>query len=294
VSDEFEFHAKLRSLAAHPGARGLLDDAALLDGLVLTTDTLVEGVHYLAADPPESIGWKLAAVNLSDLAAKGAAPAGCLLNYALSGDSAWDDAFLDGLGAALARYGMPLLGGDTVAMPAGAPRSYTLTAIGRAAASTPSRAGARPGDALWVTGTLGEACAGLAIARGGDGPPELLERYRRPMPRIAEGLALAPLVHAMMDVSDGLLLDASRMAAASGLAVTVDLARLPVSPQAGNRLAAATAGDDYELLFAAPADFVPPVPATRVGSFTAGSGIRLTDGAIPLPLPVSLGYRHRG
>src|SRR5690606_14592231 len=152
-------------MAGDPAARGLMDDVALLGDLVLTTDTMVEGVHYLPGDPPASLGWKLAAVNLSDLAAKGAVPVGCLLNYALSDDPAWDAAFLGGLADILGRYAMPLLGGDTVAMPAGAPRSFSLTAIGRAA-NPPSRSGARAGDALWVTGTIGDAGAGLAIARG--------------------------------------------------------------------------------------------------------------------------------
>ncbi len=264
----------------------------MLGALVLTTDTLVEGVHYLPADPPASIGWKLAAVNLSDLAAKGAIPAGCLLNYALSGDSAWDAAFLGGLGEALTRYAMPLLGGDTVAMPAGAPRSYSLTAIGRAA-TPPARSGAQAGDALWVTGTIGGAGAGLAIARGGEGPAGLLDRYRRPTPRLAEGIALAPHVHAMMDVSDGLLLDAARMAAASGLAVAIDLAHVPLSPHLHDSLAAAAAGDDYELLFAAAPGFAPPVPATQVGHFAAGTGLTLSSHGAPVPLPAALGYLHR-
>jgi len=265
----------------------------VIEGLVLTTDTMVEGVHYLATDPPESLGWKLAAVNLSDLAAKGATPVGCLLNYALSGDAAWDAAFLDGLAKALTRYAMPLLGGDTVAMPAGAPRSYGLTAIGRSP-SPPSRSGAQAGDALWVTGTIGDAGAGLAIARGGAGPAELLERYRRPAPRLAEGIVLAPNVHAMMDVSDGLLLDASRMAAASGLAVAIDLALVPLSPHLSDSLAAAIAGDDYELLFAAPADAALPVPATRIGRFAPGAGLTLSSNAEDVPLPPTLGFLHRG
>ncbi len=289
MTGEAAFHARLRALASDPAARGLLDDTALLDGLVLTTDTMVEGVHYLASDPPESVGWKLAAVNLSDLAAKGATPAGCLLNYALSGDAAWDAAFLEGLGEALARYAMPLLGGDTVA----GTRSYSLTAIG-CATNPPSRSGARAGDALWVTGTIGDAGAGLAIARGGDGPAELLERYRRPVPRLAEGIALAPHVQAMMDVSDGLLLDASRMAEASGLAVAADLALIPLSRHVSDPLAAASAGDDYELLFAAPPDFEPPVPATQVGIFAAGAGLGLSQRGVPIPLPASLGFLHHG
>jgi thiamine-monophosphate kinase len=212
-----------------------------------------------------------------------------MLNYALSGDSAWDAAFLQGLGEALRHYAMPLLGGDTVS---GA-RAYTLTAIGRAT-NPPVRSGAQPGDALWVTGTIGGAGAGLAIARGGDGPQELLERYRRPRPRLSEGQALAPRVHAMMDISDGLLLDAARIAAASDLAVTIDLAAIPLAPPLTDRLAAATAGDDYELLFAAPSGFTPPVPATRIGSFANGAGLTLTDAGTPIPLPAALGYLHHG
>lgn len=288
MSGEAGFHARLRALATDPAARGLMDDAALLGDLVLTTDTMVEGVHYLASDPAESVGWRLAAVNLSDLAAKGATPVGCLLNYALSGDAAWDAAFLEGLSDALTRYAMPLLGGDTVS---GA-RSHSLTAIGRAA-NPPSRSGAQAGDALWVTGTIGDAGAGLAIARGAEGPAELLERYRKPIPRLAEGIALAPHVHAMMDVSDGLLLDASRMAAASGVAVAIELARLPLPPHLTDPLAAATAGDDYELLFAAPAGFTPPVPATLIGHFAAGTGLSLSHRGEPVALPPTLGWLHR-
>src|SRR3546814_1262530 len=116
--------------------------------IFLTRDTMVEGVHHLPADPPADIGWKLAAVNLSDLAAKGAKPLGCLLNYALSGDESWDAAFLEGLGEALARHAMPLLGGDTVQMPRGAPRSYSLTALGQATGPVPLRGGAKAGDRL--------------------------------------------------------------------------------------------------------------------------------------------------
>lgn len=333
---EAEFLAALRTLPLHPGAHGLGDDTAQLGDLVLTTDTIVEGVHYLAGDAPEDVAWKLVAVNLSDLAAKGARPEGVLLNYPLSRGKERDISFLAGLGQALTHFACLLLGGDTVSLPAGAPRVVTLTAIGRATAA-PLRSGAQPGDALYVTGTIGDAGAGLRIARGEDGPADLLAAYRRPQPRLAEGRALAPLVHAMMDVSDGLLLDAARMAAASGLGVTIDIARAPLSPAyrafAGGdraaRLAAAAAGDDYQLLFAAPADLALPVPATRVGTFAApptrhpreggdpspagssrydgramGSRFRgndglggdapltLIDGGTPLPLPSALGFAH--
>lgn len=291
---EVDFLDALRRLPLHAGARGLRDDAAVVGPFVLTTDTLVEGVHFLPTDPPGDVAWKLLAVNLSDLAAKGATPEGVLLNYPLS-TPAWDAAFLAGLAEALTRFACPLIGGDTVSLPPGSARVLTVTALGRDAVA-PARSGARPGDALWVTGTIGDAGAGLRIARGEPGPPELLAAYRRPRPRLREGRVLAPHVHAMSDVSDGLLIDAARMARASGLAVTIDLAAVPLSPAlkrfAPDPLAAATAGDDYELLFALPDGVAPPVLATRVGSFSAGTGLTLTNAGVPIPLPASLGYEH--
>ena len=288
----------LRTLPLHPGARDLRDDAAVVGPFVLTTDTLVEGVHFLPADPPGDVAWKLLAVNLSDLAAKGATPEGVLLNYGLR-DPDWDRAFVGGLHDALDTFVCPIIGGDTVSLPPGAPRILTITAIGRDAAA-PSRAGARAGDALWTTGPIGDAGAGLAIARGEPGPPDLLAAYRRPTPCLTEGRALAPHVHAMSDVSDGLLLDSLRMAAASGLAVEVDLAAVPLSPAyaafrgdtRASRLAAATAGDDYQLLFATPPGWTPPVPAARIGAFAPGSGLKLADAGEPVPLPASLGHLH--
>jgi thiamine-monophosphate kinase len=299
------FIEALRALARDPAARGLADDAAVLmppaAPLVLTHDMLVEGVHYLASDPPEDVAWKLLAVNLSDLAAKGATPLGVLMGYGLTGRADWDAAFVAGLDAALAAFAVPLLGGDTVAQPAGDARVLALTAIGAGGAVVPARDGAHAGDTLWVTGTIGDAGAGLAIARGGAGDAALLAAYRRPQPRLAEGRALAPLVCAMMDVSDGLLIDAARMAAASGVAVAVDLAAVPLSPalralgdDRTARIAAATAGDDYELLFALPADTAPPVAATRVGRFAAGAGLTLCEAGEPVPLPARLGYLHGG
>ncbi|HYZ48045.1 MAG TPA: thiamine-phosphate kinase, partial [Sphingomonas sp.] len=210
---ESEFIAALRGLATAPAARGLLDDAAVLGDLVFTHDMIAEGVHFLADDPPEDVAWKLVAMNLSDLAAKGAEPVGCLLGYAL-GPAEWNARFLAGLSEVLHAYAMPLLGGDTVR--ANGPRSFGLTAIGRAP-HAPSRSGAKPGDALYITGIIGRAGLGLELLRSGRTGPEI-EAYRRPRPRLVEGRALAPLVHAMMDVSDGLLIDAQRMAEASGVA----------------------------------------------------------------------------
>lgn len=314
MTRESDFIAALRGLATHPAARGLVDDAAVLPvagAIVLTHDMLVEGVHFLPGDPPGDVAWKLVAVNLSDLAAKGATPLGVLMGYGFGEDAAWDAGFVDGLAKALAAFDVPLLGGDTVAMPAGGPRTLGLTAIGQAPASgAPSRAGAQAGDRLWVTGHIGDAGIGLSIARGErDGPDTLLARYRRPMPRLAFGQAVAPLVHAMADVSDGLLIDAGRMAAASGLAVAVELPAVPLSPDslsiAGDsrttRIAAATAGDDYELIFAAPvqADGAVRVVAARiglrvepVGRFALGTGISVHDGNGAIALPGRLGYEH--
>jgi thiamine-monophosphate kinase len=274
---EADFLARLRPFATHAAARELADDAAVLGDLVFTHDVLVDGVHFRAGDPPESVAWKLVAVNLSDLAAKGAVPLGVLLGYPL-GDDAWDAAFVRGLGLALAHFGVPLLGGDTVK----GPRVLSMTAIGRSA-QAPARSGAKAGDALYVTGTIGRAGLGLT------GDPAHLDAYLRPQPRLAEGQALAPLVHAMMDVSDGLLIDARRMAAASGLALVIDLSAVP---HVGEIMAAVTAGDDYELLFAAPLSRVLPVPATRIGYFTPGAGLRLTDGDRRVPLPARLGWEH--
>jgi thiamine-monophosphate kinase len=303
---ESAFIESLKALATNPAARGLLDDAAVLEiggrSLVLTHDMLVEGVHYLPDDPPGDVAWKLVAVNLSDLAAKGARPLGVLLGYSL-GEEAWDAAFVAGLATALGAFGLPLLGGDTV-RGAGA-RTLALTAIGAADGPVPSRAGGQPGDHLWVSGTIGDAGLGL---RGVS--EALVERYRNPRPRIEAGQRLAPLVRAMMDVSDGLLIDASRLAAASGVAAEVDLALVPLSAAflaaQGDgreaRRAAATAGDDYELLFATPPDRAPAIlalqdeidlPFSRIGTLRQGAGLSLTDGGEVVPLPHSLGWEHR-
>ena len=289
---EADFIAALRRLPLHAGAHGLTDDAAHLGDLVLTKDMIVAGVHFLPGDPPADVAWKLVATNLSDLAAKGAVPVGVMLGYPI-GDDTWDHAFLTGLDAVLRTFDCPLLGGDTVKLPADAPRILSLTALGRSA-HAPRRDGARAGDRLWITGTIGDAGAGHAIAQGAAGPASLLARYRRPTPRLAEGQALGPHVHAMMDVSDGLLIDARRMAAASGLAVEIDLATVPLSDElrafGHDALTAAIAGDDYELLFAC--DTEPPVPATPIGRFMAGEGLHLLQDGHPIPLPDRLGYQH--
>lgn len=287
--NEAVFIAALRALATEPGARGLADDAAVLEfggeALVLTHDMLVEGVHVLPVQDAADIAWKLVAVNLSDLAAKGAEPIGVLLGHMLGDD---DARFVEGLDEVLARYDVPLLGGDTVS--ANSPRSWSLTAIGRAShRPVPSRAGARVGDDVFVTGALGAAMLGFeALKRGGSGDSAA---YRRPLPRLSEGRALAPLVTAMMDVSDGLLLDAWRMASASGVTFALDSASVPVADPA-RRDECLRWGDDYELLFSAPSGVSLPVAAHPIGTVIARSESPLVLDSQPLPDERGLGYQH--
>ena len=306
---ERDFIEQLKALATHPAARGLADDAAVLGDLVLTHDSIAEGVHFLPDDPPASVGWKLVAVNLSDLAAKGAEPLGALMSVTLSGDGSWEEAFLSGVAAACESYALPLIGGDTIALPQSAPRVLGLTAIGRNAGRIPARSGGRAGDRLWLAGTLGDAAAGLEILRAdrkAHGP--LVEAYRRPVPLLAAGRALAPLAHAMMDVSDGLLMDLSRLCAASGCGARVELDALPLSRafiaergiQRRARLFAATGGDDYALLGAFPADVDPSLSLslpdrailTPIGTLIDGGGLSLFDQDGAVPIPERLGYEH--
>ncbi|MBV8970987.1 MAG: thiamine-phosphate kinase [Sphingomonadaceae bacterium] len=298
----------LAPLATAPAARGLADDAAVFAPplgreLVLTHDVLAAGVHYLPGDPPSDVAWKLLAVNLSDLAAMGARPAGVLLGLGMSAaeDAAWLTAFAAGLARGLERWNVALWGGDTVSGLAAA--VLGLTAVGTVEPGTAlSRAGAKPGDGLWVSGPIGDAGLGLAVARG-EAPFDkaLLARFRRPEPQLALGQALVGRATAAMDVSDGLLIDAGRLAAASGVAVTVELGRVPVSPAAAARVAAgdagrlalATAGDDYALLFTLPDGIEPPAGCTRVGAVAAGAGLTVvgTNGAVIVP--ERLGWEHQ-
>ena len=306
--NEFEVINRLKRIATDPAARGLADDAAVLDGLVITHDTIAEGVHFLPTDPPASVGWKLVAVNLSDLAAKGAAPRAALLSLCI-GDEDWDEAFLGGIEAACESYGLNLIGGDTIALPEGAPRVLGLTAIGKAGERVPSRSGGRAGDILWIVGTLGDGAAGLDLLRQDpDSTGALVDQYRRPVPLLAAGQVLAREANATMDVSDGLLIDLQRLAEASGCAAEVDLDALPLSraflAERGQdrraRLFAATGGDDYALLAALPAGFDPlglPLPSgstiTAIGRLAEGSGITLRDATGPVELPERMGYEHR-
>lgn len=288
MTGERDFIAALRVLATSPAARGLADDAAVLkfgdETLVLTQDTLVQGVHIRENEDPADIAWKLVAVNLSDLAAKGAEPVGVLISHMLGED---DPRFLEGLREVLTAFRMPLLGGDTVG--GEGRRVWTCTALGRAThAPVPDRGGARPGDLLYVTGTLGQALIGLEIP-GRDLACDLA--YRRPQPRLVEGRALAPVVTAMMDVSDGLLLDCHRLAAASGVCIRLESDAIPVADPS-RLIDCLTWGDDYELLFTLPPGTALPIAARKIGEVVASQASRLYLDDEPQADNARLGYLH--
>jgi thiamine-monophosphate kinase len=266
------------------------DDVAVLPGgLAIGADTMVEGVHWDDKLSPADVGWKLVAVNASDLGATGARPSWCTLSLSLPRplDLGWAQAFAAGLHAALAAFGVRLIGGDTTRSPG--PRVAALT-MGGSVARPVGRAGGPPGDLLLVTGTLGDAAAGFA--EGGPG----LAWLRRPVPPVSAGVALAEsgLLHAMMDLSDGLYTDLSRLCAASACGATVDAAALPASPQVAaspRRLHHQVAwGDDYQLLLAAPAERLPALrrlaggtALTPIGRLDAAAGLRLAGADWPAP-----------
>ncbi len=238
-------------------------------------------MHVREGEDPADIAWKLIAVNLSDLAAKGAEPVGVLVGHML-GEG--DDRFVEGLSQILTEYDVPLLGGDTVR--AEGRRVWGCTAIGRATSDpVPDRRGAQVGDAVYVTGTLGCAMLGFERPEG-----EHVLAYRRPRPRLCEGRALAPIVTAMMDVSDGLLLDCWRLAEASGTRIEVDSSTIPVANPT-RRDECLRWGDDYELLFTAPADVELPIAASRIGTVVAEGPALILDGEA-LSRSDGLGYSH--
>ena len=283
--NEPDFIAALRSLPLHPGARGLADDCAVIkvgsQTLVITHDMMAEGTHFRPDADLADVAWKLIATNLSDLAAKGAEPVGVLLGHTLGRD---DARFIAGLREALGAFDTPLLGGDTIA--ASGVRAFGLTAIGRATfAPVPARSGAQAGDGIWITGPVGRAMLGF------EGAPEHLAAFNRPVPRLAEGRALAPFVSAMMDVSDGLLLDAFRLAEASGVTLALDPAAIPVADN--SRFDECVRwGDDYELLFTAPPTAALPVAAHRIGTVTPHGPAPLMVGKEPLAHRSALGFSH--
>jgi len=294
----------------------LTDDAALLEPspgrqLVLAKDAMVAGVHFLADDPPAQIAQKLLRVNLSDLAAMGAAPLGYLLALARPKEITdhWLAEFCAGLAADNAVFGGGLLGGDTVSTPG--PLTLSLTAVGevpRGAALL--RGGAAPEDDVWVSGTLGDAALGLKVLQGALDVAEpvrafLIERYRLPQPRLALGEALRGIASAAIDISDGLVADLGHILEVSGVGAELQADALPLSAAArevpGAREAALSGGDDYELLFtAAPGRNTAiaalarqlGIPLTRIGAIRAGSDLRILDASGQAIVPPSKGWQH--
>lgn len=322
---EFELIARVFAPLAAPGALGLVDDAAFFRprpgfDLVLTKDEVVSGVHFFAEDPWDAVAQKALRVNLSDLAAKGATPVGYLL--ALGLPKSFTAAEVDALGAGLAvdqlTYGISLYGGDTVRSPAGL--TLSVTAIGEVPeGGMIRRGGARAGEAIVVTGSIGDAALGLRLrldpALAGrlglsDGHRRhLLDRYLLPRPRGALSAATADLASGGMDISDGLVGDLGKMAAASGVAIVLDPTRVPLSEAARAAIAAdpallatvLTGGDDYELALSMPAhhaaSFIAAAEAAGIGAavigeVTAGQGIRLAGDHPGLGDLGSGSYRH--
>jgi thiamine-monophosphate kinase len=321
TGDEFDLIARhFAPLANDPAARGLLDDAAFwpVDGpLVLTCDAIVEGVHFLPDDPLDQIARKAVRVNVSDLAAKGARAEGLLVCLM------WPQArpardlalFAQGLQSDLAHFAVRLLGGDTTTTPG--PLSIAVTAIGRLAGPRcPARADAEPGEDLWVSGAIGDGYLGLLARRGAIAGPAtalaaLTQRYQAPDARAALAGLMASHAGAAMDVSDGLIADAGKIAAASGVGLRIEASRIPLSQAAivvlgANPIPPAqlyTGGDDYELLFTAPqaarSDIIAAgasagVELTQIGQVVVGAGVEVVgaDGG-PLPGLERGGFIHR-
>lgn len=319
--DEFEIIARyFKPLAAGcAGALGLSDDAASLRvgagrELIVTADALVSGVHFLPQDSPDLVARKMLRVNLSDLAAKGAEPTVYFMTLALGPevDEPWIASFADGLAQDQKEFGVSLAGGDTTSTPGRT--TLSVTAMGEVAEGKALRRNAAcAGDAVWVSGTIGDGALGLAVARGelkGTGEEAALaDRYRLPRPRMALGPRLVGVAHAAMDVSDGLVGDLRHICAASNLGAVVDAALVPLSDAARVLLTREppllrtllTGGDDYEILFTASAARAPDIialaagiglPLTRIGRMVEGSGVIVRDAA-GAPIETGPGgYRH--
>jgi thiamine-monophosphate kinase len=311
MSEEALIQGYLAPLAAgFPGAGGLHDDAASLslpegEELVLTMDAIAAGVHFFADDSADDIAWKALAVNVSDLIAKGARPVAYLMSLAFpeAPEERWLESFAAGLGAAQAHFGIVLAGGDTDRRPA--PLSITITALGAVPAGRMvRRATAKPGDRLFVSGTLGDSAIGLMLREA----PELAEtwvldapsaaalvsRYLRPEPPLKLAALLREFASAAMDISDGLVKDLGRLAKASGTGAVVRGRDIPLSPPLRRVLAVAperfgdvvTGGDDYEVLAAVPPDrgeafrvsaAAAGVSVAEIGHLEAGEGILIDD-----------------
>jgi thiamine-monophosphate kinase len=296
-------------LATSKAALGLTDDVAVLAArlghdLVLTTDTIVVGVDFFANDPPDTIARKALRVNLSDLAAKGAEPFGYLLTLCLPKtiDTKWLRSFARGLAADQKEFGIALLGGDLSSMPG--PLTITVAAFGYVPkGKTILRRGAKLDDLLFVSGTIGDSGVGLEALKARRRAPALIARYRVPQPRVALGRRLRGIASAALDVSDGLLADLEHLADVSKVHIVVDAARVPLSAAlkkewgADAVVRAATAGDDYEIVFTAPrakrakvfaAAKAAGTAVTEIGWVMKGRGVALLG---PDGRPIAVGKR---
>ncbi len=320
---EFELIAEVMAPLARtrPGAFGLTDDAAVLGTrpghkIVVTTDAMIAGVHFAVDDPPDLIARKLLRVNLSDLAAMGASATGYLLvvNLDEAGRGGWIDDFARGLALDQETFGVGLLGGDSTA--GGGALSVSMTAVGEVREEALlRRTGARLGDDVYVSGTLGDAALGLGIVQGEIAAPDpavtewLVARLRLPSPRLDLGRRLGHLASAAIDISDGLIADLGHICACSGVAAEVDFGRIPLSQAARGLMAEAAGardrvlggGEDYELVFTVPPSNAPAVdaladelelPLTPIGRMAAGAGVRLHDSDGTTIEVASAGYVH--
>jgi thiamine-monophosphate kinase len=311
-ADEFgEIERLFRPLTrGDPGAFDLLDDAAVIPSrpgydLVVTKDAIVEGVHFPEGEAPELVARKALRVNLSDLAAKAAEPFACFLAVAWPSrlDARDRERFAMGLASDLEAYDLSLMGGDTVVTPG--PFTVSITAMGWTPHGTMvRRAGARPGDQVLVSGTIGDGALGLLAVRREIPDPNgrLTYRYRLPDPRVDLREDLRRVATAAADVSDGLIADAGHIARASGVRLEIDLDALPLSGAAASwlerqtepraaLLRLATGGDDYEVVCTAPADAARPVGMTCIGRVSEGEGVTVRlAGELVDPGPG--GWRH--
>ncbi|WP_102324454.1 thiamine-phosphate kinase [Komagataeibacter saccharivorans] len=294
---EFGFIARNFRPLAGDGALDLRDDAAVFTPpagrqIVVAADAMVEGVHFLPDDPPDTVGRKLLRCNLSDLAAMDAVPLGYLLTVSMppARDDVWFAAFAAGLAQDQKQFGITLLGGDTTST--SGPLVLSLTVLGHVAPGMAlRRCGARVGDGIWVTGTIGDGAMGLLARQGRVADPDgfLASRYQLPRPRL--GLELAGVATAGMDISDGLVQDLGHMARESGVGAEIGSALVPLSPTVralGPQWLehCLAGGDDYELLLAVPPEHEAQllhhaarrdVPVTRIGRFVAGRGVRVLN-----------------
>lgn len=324
-ADEYDIIRKLFAPLAGEGARGLIDDVGIIGDLIVTTDAIVEGVHFLASDPIETVAKKALRVNLSDIAAKGAKPIGVLLTliWPRHRDAAEIAAFARGLGEDLRAFDVPLLGGDTTSTQG--PLTISITAFGKPLGlRTPSRVDAKPGEHLWVTGFIGDAWLGLksltdatgiigadAEARTDAQARAIRDAYRTPSAPLAFAAAIAKHAGASMDISDGLVIDAGKLANASKVAIRIDAEAVPLSAAGHSHVAAhgerglidlITGGDDYQALFTAPPEVRGAIlqagrasgaNVVLIGDVSEGAGVRVIGaGGVELPIAQG-GHRHK-